>query len=279
MIDIKSALRDASTRLAKSSPTAQIDAELLLSYVLQKNRVFLYAHSDQHLDAKPHKRFEQLILKRLDGIPIAYLIGEREFWSLPLYVTPDTLIPRPETELLVELALSQLNKRDTCSVLELGTGTGAISIALATEKPHWNILAADLSKPALLVAQKNAAKHHAQNITFMQSNWFESIPKQAFDLIISNPPYLAEQDPHQHEGDVRFEPKQALLSGTEGLDDLTHIIHESRHYLTPGGLLLLEHGHTQGKAVMACLSDTFYHNIQCWQDTAGLDRVSGGWRS
>ena len=156
MIDIKTALRDAATRLAESSSSARIDAELLLTHVLQKKRVYLYAHSEQVLENKQHKQFEALILKRLQGAPIAYLINQREFWSLPLYVTSDTLIPRPETELLIELALSHLGERTMCSVLELGTGTGAISIALASEKPNWNILAADISKPALLVAEKNA---------------------------------------------------------------------------------------------------------------------------
>jgi len=249
----------------------------LLLYIIKKNRAFLYAHSEHVLQAKLYQTFEALILKRLEGIPIAYLTNTREFWSLPLYVTSDTLIPRPETELLIELALSYLGKRPTCSVLELGTGTGAISLALATEKPQWNILAVDLSKPALLVAQKNAKQHHAQNITFMESNWFQSIPQQTFDLIISNPPYLAEQDPHQHKGDLRFEPKQALVSGADGLDDLKHIIQESQRYLMPGGLLLLEHGYNQGQAVTDSLSHENYHKVKCLQDTAGLDRVSIGW--
>lgn len=277
MISIKAALREASTRLAESSPTAQLDAELLLLHVIKKNRAFLYAHSEEVLEAKLYHAFEVVISKRIEGIPIAYLTNEREFWSLPLYVTSDTLIPRPETELLIELTLSLLGERSTCSVLELGTGTGAISLALATEKPHWNITAADISKAALLIAQKNAERHQAKNIIFMQSNWFKAIPEQAFDLIISNPPYLAEQDPHQHEGDLRFEPKQALVSGVDGLDDLTHIIHESHDYLAPGGLLLLEHGYHQGKAVTDNLSRTNYQDVQCWQDAAGLDRVSGGW--
>lgn len=277
MIEIKAALRNASARLAESSSTARMDAELLLAYVLQKNRVYLYAHSEQALEVSQHKQFETLILKRLTGVPIAYLISQREFWSLPLYVTSDTLIPRPETELLIERALSLCGERAMCSVLELGTGTGAISIALATEKPNWNILATDFSQAALLVAQKNAEQHQAQNIRLMHSNWFESIPKQTFDLIISNPPYLAEQDPHQHRGDLRFEPKQALVSGANGLEDLTQLIQESRGYLTSGGLLLLEHGYEQGKAVMNTFLDASYENIQCWQDAAGLDRVSGGW--
>ncbi len=278
MINIKSALRKASTRLAESSPTAQLDAELLLLHLIKKNRAFLYAHSEQILEPNVYLAFKMLILKRLEGIPIAYLINQREFWSLPLYVTSDTLIPRPETELLIELTLSFLGERSICSVLELGTGTGAISLALATEKPQWRILASDLSQPALLIAQKNAELHQVQNITFAQSNWFETLPKQRFDLIISNPPYLAEHDPHQYEGDLRFEPKQALLSGTDGLTDLKHIIQASNDYLKPGGLLLLEHGYNQGKAVNHFFLREHYHDVQCWQDAAGLDRVSMGWK-
>lgn len=278
MIDIKSLLRQASTRLAESSPTAQLDAELLLLHVIQKNRAFLYAHSEKILDAPLHQAFEALVLKRMQGIPIAYLIGEREFWSLPLKVTTDTLIPRPETERLIELTLSLLGERKTCSVLELGTGTGAISIALATEKTHWNITAVDISKPALLVARNNAKRHRVQNITFKHSNWFKSIPKQTFDLIISNPPYLAEQDPHQHHGDLRFEPKQALLSGLNGLDDLEHIIHTSHQYLATPGLILLEHGFNQATAIKNHLLREGYQKIHCWQDTEQLDRVSGGWK-
>lgn len=277
MIDIKSALRNASLRLAKSSPTPQLDAEILLLHIIQKNRAFLYAHSEQVLEAHIIQAFEHLVLKRLEGIPIAYLTNEREFWSLPLYVTSDTLIPRPETELLVELALCYLGERPACSVLELGTGTGAISVALATEKPEWNILATDLSKQALLVAQKNIKQHHVKNITLLESNWFEAIPNQTFDLIISNPPYLSEQDPHQHEGDLRFEPKQALVSGEEGLDDLKHIIKQSRQYLSSGGLLLVEHGYNQGQAVTDAFLRDNYRKVKCLQDTAGLDRVSTGW--
>jgi len=277
MIDIKSALRKASLRLAKSSPSPQLDAEILLLHIIQKNRAFLYAHSEEILETHNIQAFEYLVLKRLEGIPIAYLTNEREFWSLPLYVTSDTLIPRPETELLVELVLSYLGERPACSVLELGTGTGAISVALATEKPQWNILAVDLSKQALLVAQENVKRHHVENITLLESNWFQAIPKQTFDLIISNPPYLAEQDPHQHEGDLRFEPKQALISGEEGLDDLKHIIQQSRQYLISGGLLLVEHGYNQGQAVTDAFLHEDYHEVKCLQDTAGHDRVSIGW--
>ncbi|MDF1828258.1 MAG: peptide chain release factor N(5)-glutamine methyltransferase [Legionellaceae bacterium] len=276
MTDIKHALRQAVENLAKTSPTPQLDAEILLCHVLKKNRAYLYAYSEHVLDNALHQLFESFIKKRTEGMPVAYLTHEREFWSLPLYVTSDTLIPRPETELLIEQTLSLLGQRSHCSVLELGTGTGAISIALASEKPQWTILAADISKPALCVAQKNIERHQLHNITLMASNWFQSIPNQPFDLIISNPPYLAKHDPHQHQGDLRYEPKQALVSGDDGLDDIKHIIKTSRHYLMPGGLLLLEHGYNQAQAIKACLLGEKYHQVQCWQDAAGLDRVSAG---
>jgi len=276
MIDIKQALKKAILHLSLTSPTPQLDAEILLCHVLKKNRAYLYAYSEHVLDTSSHQLFESLIEKRFEGMPIAYLTQEREFWSLPLYVTSDTLIPRPETELLIDLALSLLGQRSHCSVLELGTGTGAISIALATEKPEWKIVATDISKPALCVAQKNIERHQLHNITLMESNWFQTIPNQTFDLIISNPPYLAEHDPHQHQGDLRYEPKQALVSGEDGLNDIKTIIKTSRHYLVTGGLLLLEHGYNQAQDVAECLLSEQYHHVQCWQDTAGLDRVSAG---
>lgn len=276
MIDLKSALRNAALRLMKASPTPQLDAEILLCHVLKKNRAYLYAHGEQILETSSYQLFDSLIAKRFEGMPVAYLTHEREFWSLPLYVTSDTLIPRPETELLIELALQLINKKQNCSVLELGTGTGAISIALATEKPQWKILAADISKPALCVAKKNIERHQTNNITLIQSNWFQAISNQTFDLIISNPPYLAEHDPHQHQGDLRFEPKQALVSGQDGLDDIKKIIKASRNYLVPGGLLLLEHGYNQANDVTKYFIREEYHQVRSWQDTAGLDRVSAG---
>lgn len=276
MIEIKRALRQAAVNLAKTSPTPQLDAEILLCHVLKKNRTYLYAYSEHVLDTTSYQLFESFIQKRIEGLPIAYLTQEREFWSLPLCVTSDTLIPRPETELLIERTLSLLGHRSHCSVLELGTGSGAISIALATERPEWKILAVDISKPALSVAQKNIERHQLHNITLMASDWFQAIPDQTFDLILSNPPYLALHDPHQHQGDLRYEPKQALVSGEDGLDDIHKIIKASRHYLVTGGLLLLEHGYNQAQAVKACLLREKYHDIQCWQDTAGIDRVSAG---
>ncbi len=282
VLDIKTQLREATERLRVSSESPQLDAELLFMHVLKKTRAFLYAHHDDVLEPALLSQIEILISKRLQGVPIAYLLGEREFWSLPLYVTEDTLIPRPETELLVELALELLGQQQTCSVLELGTGTGAIVAALASEKPQWHFIAVDQSEKALSVAEKNINRHGLKNINLIQSNWFEKvdnlIDNLAFDLVISNPPYLAFDDQHQYQGDLRFEPKSALLSGENGLDDLNFIIKHSIKYLRPGGLLLLEHGYQQAPMVTARLKHYKYNKTSTWQDTNQIDRVSGGWK-
>ncbi|MDX2347102.1 MAG: peptide chain release factor N(5)-glutamine methyltransferase [Legionella sp.] len=285
---IKLVLREITKRLSASSDTARLDAELLLMHILQKPRAFLYAHADDALTPKQTAQLELVLSKRLQGVPMAYLLGEREFWSLLFYVTPDTLIPRPETELLVELALNLLSTKKSCSVLELGTGTGAISVALASEKPDWTFLALDVSQKALDIAEKNINRHQIKNINLIQSNWFEAITNMptchgsseaSFDLIISNPPYLAQDDTHQHQGDLRFEPKSALLSGQDGLDDLNVIIQNSMRHLEPGGILLLEHGYEQAKAVKKKLHLANYKKTATWKDSNHLDRVSGGWKS
>ncbi|MCH9756030.1 MAG: peptide chain release factor N(5)-glutamine methyltransferase [Gammaproteobacteria bacterium] len=275
---IKICLKKAVERLKTSSPTAQLDAELLFAHVLKKSRAFLYAHSDDALAAESIQQLESVISKRITGVPIAYLLGEREFWSLLFYVTPDTLIPRPETELLIELSLSLLGAHKTCSVLELGTGTGAIAIALASEKPLWHLLASDKSIDALSITKQNMQRHHIKNITLIESDWFEKLSGLQFNLIISNPPYLAADDPHQHQGDLRFEPKGALLSGEDGFDDLNHLIQKSMHYLTPGGLLLLEHGYDQADKLIEKLNLAGYQNVQSWQDENGYNRVVSGWK-
>lgn len=279
MMTLQSILREATQRLKSSTDTPQLDAEILLMNLLNQSRAFLYAHSDDILEPHLVTQFLSIISERIKGLPIAYLVGEREFWSLPLYVTPDTLIPRPETELLVTCALDLLATREICSVLELGTGTGAISIALATEKPTWHFLASDNSPNTLRVTDKNIHRHHLKNITLIQSDWYKNINNSQFDLIISNPPYLANNDPHQYQGDLRFEPKEALLSGANGFDDLNIIIQNAVNYLAPGGLLLLEHGYTQAQAVRQALDFEAYQNIKTWQDDNQLDRVTAGWKS
>ncbi len=278
MPDIKTLRRNATARLKATSTTPELDAELLLATVLNKPRAFLYAHSDDILTPELLQTFEALLAKRLSGEPMAYLLGEREFWSLPFYVTSNTLIPRPETELLVELTLDAFAINQTCDVLELGVGTGAIAVALATEKPDWNLIAVDKSIDALAVAEKNVFRHHVNNVKLLQSDWFEALDELFFDIIVSNPPYLAEDDPHQHQGDLRFEPKTALVSGVDGLRDLAHIIQGSLEHLKPGGALFLEHGCTQGEAVIQLLMESGYKNLRTWQDTNHNDRVTIGWK-
>ncbi len=275
---LKQYLRDITTRLTSSSDTPQLDAELLCMHVLKKHRAFLYAYGDKCLTHLEINQLERLVKKRIEGVPIAYLMGRREFYSREFEVNEATLIPRPETELLVSTALELLKSSKVLNVLELGVGSGAIAITLAKEKPHWHILAVDQCKQALAIAEKNRDAHAAKNVALIHSNWFDAVLEKSFDLIISNPPYLAESDPHQHQGDVKFEPKNALLSGVAGLDDLKHIIQTAPDYLAPGGLLLLEHGYTQGEAVRLLLLQAGYQNAQTWKDINQLDRVTGGFK-
>lgn len=256
----------------------ELEAEILLCYLLKKNRAYLFAHPEQLLSDEQFAHYQNLLAERAQGVPIAYITGEREFWSLNLKVNRHTLIPRHETELLVELALEKLpNSPDTC-ILELGTGSGAIALALAKERPQWHIVACDVSEEALLVAKENAQRLQLSNVRFYHSDWYSNVPQQQYHAIISNPPYIAEHDPHLQEADLRFEPYSALASGQQGLADLLLIIKQGYDYLLPNGVLLLEHGYDQKLNVQAILTELGYKNIQCWQDIQGHDRVSGGWR-
>lgn len=255
-----------------------IDAEIILSYVLNKTRSYLFAHPEKLLSSKQYSTYQDLMIQRAQGVPIAYLIGEREFWSIPLKVNRHTLIPRHETELLVELALKYLLNQPNACILELGTGSGAISLALGKERPNWQIFASDISQEALSIAQENARANKINNVAFYHSNWFDKVPKRHYHAIIANPPYLAEQDSHLQKGDLRFEPKTALVSSQEGLADLQCIISQGHEYLFPNGLLLVEHGYEQQLKVHAIFKELGYKNLNCWQDIQGHDRVSGGWR-
>jgi release factor glutamine methyltransferase len=278
MSNIKQALRQAVTLLTSTSPSAQIDAEVLLAHTLNTSRTFLYTHPEKILTDTQNEAYQALIAKRSAGSPIAYLTQYREFWSLPLRVSDATLIPRPETELLVELTLNFLKHIPSASILDLGTGSGAIALALASERPNWQILACDKSTAAVEMAQENAAHLGLSNVKIIKSDWFTDIPAQQFDAIVSNPPYIAADDPHLKEGDVRFEPLSALVSGKDGLESLTHIINHSYERLIPGGFLLMEHGFQQKEAVIELLNQYGYEHVQCWQDWQGHERVSGGWR-
>ena len=234
---IDALLRAAS---ARADPA---DAALLLAHVLQRPRAWLHAHGDEVPDAAALQRFGQLLERRLAGEPVAYLTGRRGFWRFDLQVSPDTLVPRPETELLVELALERLPREGAPMVADLGTGSGAIALALAHERPGALVVATDASAAALAVARANAGELGLGNLEFREGEWFAPLAGERFDLVASNPPYIAEGDPHLGEGDLRFEPAAALSSGRDGLDDIRRIVAGASAHLAPGGWLLLEHGH------------------------------------
>ena len=278
MTEIKTALAWALTTLYKDPADARFDAEILLCFLLKKNRAYLFTYPEHGLSEDQLSKFKQLVLDRAKGIPIAYLTGEREFWSLPLKVNQHTLIPRHETERLVELALELLPAHAPLKVLDLGTGSGTIALALASERPEWQICACDKSKDALKVAEDNAKQLSLKNINFYVSDWFNSLPPDTYHAIISNPPYLAKNDPHLQEGDLRFEPLSALISEQEGLADIQAIAKQGYNYLLPEGLILLEHGYEQKYAIRAILNELGYGQVQCWQDISDQDRVSGGWK-
>lgn len=271
MIAIYAAMNEAVESLCHSQ-TPRLDTEILLSHTLGVNRTFLYTYPENMLTSEEWCAFQQLVSQRTTGIPVAYLTGHKEFWSLPLQVNEHTLIPRPETELLVEKTLSLLAARPSATILELGTGSGAIALALAKERPFWNIVACDIHQQTLNIAAANQEALGLANVQFYQSDWFSAIGTQYFDAIVANPPYLAEDDPHLQE-DIRFEPSRALVSGKNGLQALNHIIQHARSYLNHQGILLVEHGATQKDAVMNQLKQCGYASIHCWQDWQNHDRV------
>lgn len=265
-----------SATLGLEVSSARIEVQCLLQNVLHVPRVYLLAHPERVLSGAEFRHYSELLQRRLQGEPIAYILGTREFFGLTLKVTAATLIPRPDTELLVELALQRLPANEHCAVLDLGTGSGAIALAIAHERPEAEVVACDASVLALAVAQENALALSVSNASFVQSNWFAALGRQRFDLIVSNPPYIAAGDPHMALGDVRFEPVSALISGADGLDDLRHIINQSFTYLVPGGWLLLEHGYDQAERVRKLLLQAGFEKVFSACDLAGIERVSGG---
>jgi release factor glutamine methyltransferase len=252
------------------------EAELLLGHALGRDRAWLYAHTDDSLAVDDAVRFHSLLVRRASGEPVAYLIGRREFWSLDLAVTPDVLIPRAETELLVELALQRIPQSDEVEIADLGTGSGAIALAIARERPRARVLATDASAAALAVARGNAGCLGIGNLEFAQGDWCASLGERTFDLIVSNPPYIADADRHLAEGDLRFEPRAALASGTDGLDAIRAIAGSASAYLKPGGWLLFEHGHDQGTAARNVLSQNGFVEVFTALDLEQRERVSGG---
>ena len=277
---VKKILSIAQEKLSQHNiENPSLEAKVLLAYLLQCRKEFLWAYPEKVLSIQQEKDFFHLIARRASGEPIAYITSDKEFWSLNLKVTTDTLIPRPDTELLVEIILHKYANQTTpdINVLELGVGSGAISLALASERPGWKITAVDFSKAVLAIAKYNAQRNDISNIDFIHSNWFEHVSRQEkFNIIVSNPPYIAENDPHLSQGDLRFEPESALVSGADGLDDMRKIITQAKHFLTPNGLLILEHGYQQAEKIRALFFENNYRGIQTCQDLSGLDRVSLG---
>ncbi len=269
-VTITQALQDARRHID------DIEARLLLQYVLKVSTVFLAAYPDYVLSSEQIDSFQSLITRRIAGEPVAYLVGEREFYDLTFKITPAVLIPRPETELLVELALSRIPVNQACHILDLGTGSGAIALTIAKHRPLAQITAVDLSRDALSVAQLNAERLDVDNVRLLAGNWFAGLDREEFDLIVSNPPYVAEGDPHLDQGDLRFEPRLALTAVDEGMACIRQIIADAPGFLATGGELLLEHGYDQAVICRQLLAEANFINIFSCPDLAGIPRVSGG---
>ena len=276
-ISIGAALDQAVARLKPAVDLPHLEAELLLCHIVGKPRTWLVAWPEKRLTDRELARFMELVEQREQGAPVAYLTGEREFWSLALKVTEDTLIPRPETELLVETVLERFGDNRELTLVDMGTGSGAIALAIAKEKPAWRVIATDLSAAALAIARTNAEEHGITNVSFVQGDWYDALPPETHvDVIVSNPPYVAEADPHLEQGDVRFEPRHALASGSDGLDDIRKLLPGAIVHLKEGGSILVEHGNTQGAAVRDLMRHYGYRDIRTLRDLEGHERVTLG---
>lgn len=258
--------------------TARLDAEVLLAACLGKPRSYLHAWPEHVVQDAALAQYTDWIRRRATGEPVAHLTGMREFWSLSLTVTPDTLIPRPETETLVELALDRIPAGRPCRVADLGTGSGAIALAIASERPRCEVIATDISAAALAVARSNAGRLGIRNVRFLAGHWCKPLAASPFDVIVSNPPYIDPDDPHLSTGDVQFEPRPALVAGGQGMDELEQIAACAIGHLQPGGWLALEHGYDQGDRMLRLLHASGYIEISDHADAAGLSRVTLGRR-
>lgn len=273
---IEQLIQQASVKLDAVSDTAKLDAELLLAIALNKDRTYLITWNDRTVNAGDEAAFQTLLNRRINGEPIAYILGQQEFWDLTLYTAPHTLIPRADTETLIEWVIELAPDLPTeARVIDLGTGTGAIALSLAKEHPQWLLEAVDVIPQAVDLAQKNAIANDLQRVKCYQSSWFDQVDGR-FDLIVSNPPYIDPEDEHLNQGDVRFEPKSALVADNQGLADLTIIADQSRQYLVPGGWLLMEHGYDQLDRVQALLTAMGYRNVTTRFDLGGNPRITGG---
>jgi release factor glutamine methyltransferase len=267
-------IQRATATLTASSPSPRMDAEVLLMHVTSLARSALITRAQELVSPQSEERLKELLARRARGEPIAYLTGRREFWSLELSVTPDVLIPRPETELLVEQALARIPQDSAWTLADLGTGSGAVALVMAKERPRCRVMGTDISVTALAVAQRNAQQLGIHNIEFRHGEWLAPLAGQAVDLIVSNPPYVAEGDPHLAQGDLRFEPQTALVAGHDGLAAIRRIAADAAVQLAPDGWLLLEHGADQGAAVVRILTEQGFTAITGYRDLADLDRVT-----
>ena len=277
---IHAILHEASTLLSQtiglSNKEAKLEIQLLLQTVISVNRAWLILHENDVLQPDDHKAFVAMLNRRLRGEPIAYILGNRDFFNLNLMVTPDTLIPRPDSETLVEAVFTKISKNSDESILDLGTGTGAIALAVAKNRPLTTITAVDASIAALEIAMKNGLNLKINNIEFILSNWFDNLNNRTFDLIVSNPPYIEENDVHLTQGDLRFEPISALSSGADGLDDIRKIINDCLIHLKPQGWIMIEHGYNQAEKVANLMAGTGLINIETIKDLGNNDRVTIG---
>lgn len=276
-VTVADARRSASAQLARAGhASAPLEADLLVGAVTGLDRARLIAWSEQPLSVAQQTELDRLLARRLLGEPIAHLLGVREFWSLGLRVSPATLIPRPETETLVEHALAALPQRSPLWVADLGTGSGAIAAALAHERPDWMLLAVDQANAALAIAADNRARHGVTNLALIRGDWSSAFARSALDAILANPPYVRQDDPHLSQGDLRFEPRSALAAGADGLTAIRAILADAPRCLRRGGLLALEHGWDQANAVRALLSENGFVEVMTIRDLAGHERVTSG---
>lgn len=269
-------LKGAIQRLYSISETAQLDAQLLLAHVLAVSTSYFYTWPEKEVSAADISRFNGLLERRESGEPVAYLLGQQSFWSLNLEVAPCTLIPRADTERLVEVALSVLDIGDVNRILDLGTGTGAIALSLASERPRSTVVGVDLVEESVALAKRNAIRNQLSNATFIQSSWFEALEGNLFDLIVSNPPYIDPDDEHLSQGDVRFEPKSALVADNHGMADIEYIIQVAPRFMKQGAYLMFEHGYDQAIAVQKCFVEAGFIAVESFQDLGGNDRVTIG---
>jgi release factor glutamine methyltransferase len=270
-------LKGASERLTFASETAMLDAQLMLAHVLGVSTSYFYTWPEKQVSSSHETQFDALLTRRLQGEPIAYLLGHQAFWSLDLEVAPCTLIPRADTERLVEVVLSLADINQVSRVLDLGTGTGAIALALASELPKSNVIGVDLINDVVALAQRNAQRNKLKNVTFKQSSWFDALEaNEPFDFVVSNPPYIDPEDEHLSKGDVRFEPKSALVAENKGLADIEHIIATAPIFMKPTAYLVFEHGYDQALAVRDRLILAGFSQVESFQDIGGNDRVTIG---